>query len=88
MGNILGTKGQLVIEKPIRDALGVEPGWVAVQRLIGDRVEIRFFPPQHDRSLQGILAPLVSRSLPPERWQEIRARAWGQRADEGTRAKA
>lgn len=76
MSSVLGVKGQLVIEKPIRDALGLGPGHLSVQRLVGDHVEIRFFPPEHDRSLRGILAPLVDRTLPPERWDEVRAAAW------------
>lgn len=32
----LGPKGQIVIEKAIRNALGIEPGYVAVQKLAGD----------------------------------------------------
>lgn len=46
----------MVIEKPIRDALGVKPGFVAVQNLVADHVEIHFYPPEHELSLMGILA--------------------------------
>lgn len=82
MASIVDTEGQLVIDKPIREALGLEPGFVAVQRLVDDHLEIRFYPPEHDRSLLGILAPLIHTSLPPERWDEVRAEAWAQASGE------
>jgi bifunctional DNA-binding transcriptional regulator/antitoxin component of YhaV-PrlF toxin-antitoxin module len=59
MANVIGPKGQLVIEKGIRDQLGVGPGWKAIQRIVGDHVELRFIPPTHNRSLAGILKHLV-----------------------------
>ena len=34
---IVGAEGQVVIAREIRERLGVKPGWVAVQRLVGDR---------------------------------------------------
>jgi AbrB family looped-hinge helix DNA binding protein len=55
MAHVIGSKGQVVIAKEIRDQLGVEPGWKAIQRLVDDHVEIRFIPPTHNRSLGGIL---------------------------------
>ncbi len=72
----VGTKGQVVIDKEIRDALGIAPGWIASQRLAGDRVEIRFFPPEHNRSLLGILSKYVKRPVPQEDWNEVREKAW------------
>jgi bifunctional DNA-binding transcriptional regulator/antitoxin component of YhaV-PrlF toxin-antitoxin module len=72
----VGEKGQVVIEKGIRDALGVSPGSVAVQTLVADHVEIRFFPPEHNRSLKGVLAKYVQRSLAPEDWASVREQAW------------
>ncbi len=68
--------GQLVIEKTIREALGVKPGWVAIEQLVDDHVEIRFYPPEHNRSLRGILARSRKRRVPPEEWEEQRRRAW------------
>ena len=52
----VGTKGQVVIEKALRDRLGVGAGWQTLQTLVGDHIEIRFVPPEHDRSLFGALA--------------------------------
>ena len=42
MANKVGTKGQIVIDKRIRDSLGIEPGWIALQTLVDDHVEIYF----------------------------------------------
>lgn len=76
MANLVGEKGQVVIEKPLREALGIRPGFAAVQTLVDDHIEIRFYPPEHNRSLRGILAKYVKRSIPPEEWQEVREQAW------------
>lgn len=66
MGHTVGPKGQVVIEKEIRDRLGIEPGWTTVQHLVDDHVEIYFVPPCHNRSLAGILAPYTSVRIPDE----------------------
>lgn len=60
MDYTVGAKGQVVIDKAIREALGVDAGYVAVQRLVDDHVEIHFYPPEHSRSLLGILAPYTT----------------------------
>lgn len=78
----VGAKGQVVIDKEIRDALGIGPGWQASQRLAGDRVEIRFHPPDHDRSLLGVLAKYVERSIPEEDFHEATERAWDEHVRE------
>ncbi len=80
MANRVGTKGQLVIEKDIRDKLGIKPGTKAVQRIVNGHLEISFIPVEHNRSLFGSLRP----HIPPEvlaeveklEWHEIRERAW------------
>ena len=64
MSTLVGTKGQVTIEKDIRDALGVRPGWRATQQLEGDRVVIEFLPPKHRRSLAGILTEKTSVRIP------------------------
>jgi AbrB family looped-hinge helix DNA binding protein len=74
--HILGAKGQIVIEKEIRDALGLAPGHLAVQTLVGDHVELRFFPPEHDESLLGVLAGQTRRPAPPDAWPRAVEEAW------------
>jgi bifunctional DNA-binding transcriptional regulator/antitoxin component of YhaV-PrlF toxin-antitoxin module len=81
MANVVGERGQVVIEKPIRDALGIQPGFMAVQTLVQDHVELRFYPPEHRRSLKGALAGLVRGSVSPEEWRGAKDRAWSDRVD-------
>lgn len=77
MAYLVGTKGQVVIAKEIRERLGVKPGWVALQRLVGDRVEIYFLPPEHHESLKGSLARYLKANVPPgEAWDKAREAAW------------
>ena len=80
----VGTKGQVVIAKEIRDELGIEPGSQAVQRLVDGHVELQFLPPPHNRSLAGVLHPYLKRSIGPtdEDWQHARELAWAERARE------
>jgi len=79
---IVGEKGQVVIDKPIRESLGIQPGFVAVQSLVGDHVELRFYPPEHRRSLHGRLERFAKRSVPPEEWAQAREEAWDSAAGE------
>ncbi len=76
MAHTVGDKGQVVIEKPIREALGVQPGSIAVQSLVEDHVEIRFYPPEHTRSLRGVLAKYAKNPISPDEWQAVREQAW------------
>lgn len=39
---VVGTKGQVVVEKAIRDQLGVKPGWQVMQRLVDGHVGLYF----------------------------------------------
>ena len=67
----------MVINKEIRKKLGIEPGWLALQRIVDDHVEIYFLPPEHNRSLKGILAPYIKTHIAPgKEWDEARERAW------------
>ena len=81
--NVVGTKGQVVIAKEIRKQLGIEPGWLTVQRLVDGHVQIYFVPPEHSRSLKGVLAPYTKQHLPPGEWDRAREAAW----EEAARAK-
>jgi AbrB family looped-hinge helix DNA binding protein len=83
MSRSVGPKGQVVIEKEIRDRLGVEPGWRALQVLVDDHVEIYFLPPEHRRSIAGCLSDYVGEgrgSGTSEALGEARAAAWGEAA--------
>lgn len=82
MPSTVGEKGQVVINKPIRDALGIQPGFIAVQTMVGDHVELRFYPPEHSRSLKGVLAKYVKRSVSEEEWPKAKEEAWAQAAAE------
>ena len=77
----VGDKGEIVIEKELREQLGIRPGWIASQRLVDNRIEIQFIPPEHDKSLKGSLAEYVKKSIAPgEEWDEAREAAWNHRA--------
>jgi len=72
----VGPKGQVVISKEARERLGVRPGWIAVQRLIDDHLEVYFFPPPHERSLKGRLAGRTKRKLSESELRQAREKAW------------
>ena len=83
MTHVVGAKGQIVIAKEIRDRLGVRPGWVALQRLSGDHVEVYLVPPEHRKSLRGSLARHIKMSVASGReWDKTRDAAWDQAARE------
>lgn len=81
MAHVVGPKGQVVIAKEIRDHLGVGPGWIALQRLVGDHVEVYFLPPEHRQSLKGSLAAHIRAQIGAGReWDTARENAWGEAA--------
>jgi bifunctional DNA-binding transcriptional regulator/antitoxin component of YhaV-PrlF toxin-antitoxin module len=72
----VGTKYQMVIDRAARRRLGIRPGWVAVQTVVGDHLEVRFLPPEHDESLAGSLRRFARRpASTTDRTAEKRA-AW------------
>lgn len=76
MANKVGAKGQVVIDKKIRDRLGIGPGWMALQRLVDDHVEIYFVEPEHNRSLLGSLKKYTNVVIKPgEEWDKAREEA-------------
>ena len=81
MALIVGTKGQIVISKDIRDKMGVKLGWIALERLVGDHVEVYFVPPEHNRSLKGALLPHIKTNIASgKEWDNARNRAWDKAA--------
>ena len=77
MRGTVGPKGQIVISKVIRDKLQVKPGWLALQRLVDDHVEVYFLPPDSKRSLKGSLAKHIKvRVAPGKAWREAKRTAW------------
>ena len=83
MAYTVGSKGQIVIAKEIRKKLGVESGWVAVQRLVDDHVEMYLFPPEHGDSLKGSLKKhLKGKAATGEEWDKAREAAWDKAARE------
>lgn len=81
----VGSKGQIVISKDIRERLGIQPGWTALQKLVGDHVEMYFLPPEHSMSLKGSLSIYTSvRVQSGEEWQQAREAAWAEAAADAT----
>jgi AbrB family looped-hinge helix DNA binding protein len=76
LANKVGEKGQVVIDKAIRDQLGIGPGWLAIQRIVDNHVEIYFVTPEHNRSLAGSLARYVTADVKDLSWHEIKEMAW------------
>lgn len=76
MATKVGPKGQVVIHRHIREQLGVEPGFLAMQRVVGDQVVIRFVAAEHEQSLRGRLARGRKRSVDAETWPQAVADAW------------
>ena len=72
MSSRVGERGQVTIEKQIREELGVYAGDEAVQRIENGRVVIEFVPAPHDRSLAGMLRGKVKRRPADESWPALR----------------
>jgi bifunctional DNA-binding transcriptional regulator/antitoxin component of YhaV-PrlF toxin-antitoxin module len=66
LGTSVGERGQITIEREIRQQLDIKPKDIAVQRVQDGRLVVEFVrPPEpHMRSLAGILGP--SPGQPPE----------------------
>lgn len=78
----VGTKYQVVIERGVRRKLGVRPGWVAVQTVVGDHLEVRFLPPEHERSLAGRLGRYARGTTPGGERADEERMAWEEHVDE------
>jgi len=76
MSSRVGDRGQITIEKAIREELGIYAGDEAVQRVEDGRIVIEMVPGRHTRSLAGAAAPLVRRRPADESWEALRDAAW------------
>ncbi|HSO29255.1 MAG TPA: hypothetical protein VLS28_05085 [Candidatus Sulfomarinibacteraceae bacterium] len=59
LGTSVGERGQITIERQIRDKLGIRPRDLAIQRVEDGKLVVEFVRPYepHMRSLAGILGP-------------------------------
>jgi len=76
MPSRVGERGQITIEKAIREELGIYAGDETVQRVEDGRIVIEVVPGRHTRSLAGSLKAKVGRRPADESWDELRRRAW------------
>ena len=67
LGTSVGERGQITIEREIREQLGIRPKDLAVQRVQDGRLVVEFVrpPDPHMRSLAGILGPSPGRPREP-----------------------
>ncbi len=54
MASRVSDRGQITIDRDVREKLGVEPGMIAYQRIVDGRLEVVFLPAPHRRSLYGV----------------------------------
>ena len=68
----LSSKGQIVIPKPIREKLGLQPQKTAILELVRDHVEIRPVPDML-KELRGVLRnrPSAAQALIEEHRKEV-----------------
>jgi len=76
MGSRVGERGQITIEKAIREELAIYAGDETVQRVEDGKIVIEVIPGRHRRSLAGSLKGKVRRKPPDEGWDALRDAAW------------
>ena len=76
MGSKVGERGQITIEKAIREELSIYAGDETVQRVEDGRIVIEVVPGRHRRSVAGRLRDKVGRAPEDESWDRLRAAAW------------
>lgn len=72
----VGERGQITIEKAIREEVGIYAGDVTVQRVEDGRIVIEVVPGRHGRSLAGSLKGKVGQRPKDESWEALRRAAW------------
>ena len=76
MTSRVGERGQITIEKAIREELGIYAGDETVQRVEHGQIVIEIVPGRHRRSLAGVLRDKVGRTPSDESWEALRDAAW------------
>lgn len=76
MTSRVGERGQITIEKAIREELAIYAGDETVQRIEDGRIVIEVIPGRHRRSLAGSLQAKVRRTPADESWETLRTAAW------------
>ena len=76
MTSRVGERGQITIEKAIREELGIYAGDETVQRVEDGRIVIEVIPGRHRRSMAGSLRDKLGRTPADEAWGAIRDAAW------------
>jgi AbrB family looped-hinge helix DNA binding protein len=76
MSSRVGERGQITIEKAIREELGIYAGDETVQRVEDGRIVVEVVPGRHRRSLAGSLRAKAQRTPPDESWAALRRAAW------------
>ena len=75
MTSRVGERGQITIEKAIREELAIYAGDEAVQRVEDGRIVIEIVPARHRRSLAGALAEQITTVPGDESWDALRESA-------------
>jgi AbrB family looped-hinge helix DNA binding protein len=76
MTSRVGERGQITIEKAIREELAIYAGDETIQRIEDGRIVIEVIPGRHLRSLAGTLRDKVGRVPEDESWDTLRDAAW------------
>ncbi len=67
---VVNRRGQITIDREIREKLGVKPGMRAVQDIMNGVLVITFIPAPHRRSLVGFLGKAPREA--PKDWDKVR----------------
>jgi AbrB family looped-hinge helix DNA binding protein len=76
MTSRVGERGQITIEKAIREELAIYAGDQTVQRVEDGRIIIEVIPGRHRRSWAGALHDKTHRTPPDESWEALHKAAW------------
>jgi len=72
----VGERGQITIQKAIREELAIYAGDETVQRVEDGRIVIEVIPGRHRRSLAGTLRDKTGTTPSDESWEALRKAAW------------